>query len=1803
MKNKYCNNKMSSMKFVLILIAFPIFLSIDVYSQCMTPKTITGGGNLCNGTRTVTINLIPSTQANAIYELKRDGVDSGYPPITGTGGGPVSWTITSGVGTYTVIGKIGTCTLQMGGSPVVYNQQVPVPTISATGTGCSTTLTGNGGTSYSWRWNSATGAVIATTQSIQPKKGGTYYLTAINDCGNSAQTAYNLTSIANITLTPNGSPANTCPGVLTLIGGGGTSYQWTFPNGTTSANTSIVVNIAGTYTLTGTNTCGIQETLTVPVTMYPVLTSPTVSNVPITIKEGTSKIINNTIVSGAGANESYQWYNSAGTFLANGLTFTTPTLSATTTYKVSKYSTNGTKCVSASVPVVVTVNKKPIVNAGPDQSLTYPLISTNLNGTVTDAENDPLTYGWGKITGGNFTSTNLNLLSVSLSDLDVITYTYRLTASDGFNDSVFDDVNINVTYPPNNYNYVKETIVLKKNCYTENDISNLIISNGDKSVSYTYKDGLGRDMQSVSVQGSPLGMDLVVPKVYDEFGRESKNYLPVVVSESNGFYKPNNNIIDTNTGNYKGIAANCYAIGSANEIADDTRPFAQTTFELSPLNRIDKMYGPGSDWFVNGKFSQTQLITNVHGTGSSLIDEKVIVWKLSSGMPIRDLNLNGGYYPTGALYIKSITDDNGLITRSYLDKDGRIILKKVQAVSSVSSLNDNKQWASTYYIHDDLGNVMFVLQPELSKTLLVNDTSNPSSTQLKAFAFQYKYDERQRMVEKNLPGADTIRLIYDKLNRLVLTQDGNQKPRNEWTYYKYDAFSRPIIKGLYTHTAYANRVKMLSNISATNFFETYDGTNLNHGYSNVVFPTANTKALTVTYYDNYKFRDNLAGSSYNYFPNDIDGQDSPNASVIGQVTGVKLNILETTNYLWSVTYYDQNYRTIQTITQNHKNGIDRVTNIYDFVKIKETITVHNNGSATYKTDRKFDYDHSCRLVNTWHKFNTAADFVLLQSIKYNEIGQKIVSKQHSRDNGITFAQNTNYEYNVRGWLKKINDPTSPEASDLFSMELKYNDSGSNGGNKQYNGNVSESIWKTVGTDNQSYGYSYDAMNRLVQSQYYDTVKPVNNGNFTEKITAVGSLNPYDMNGNINHLVRYGKQTSGFGTIDDLTYSNNGNQVTQIEDGTLDVDDPTGFSNKTTTANEYTYDQNGNLTKDSNKGLSSVTYNYLNLVSKASRSVSDYVTYTYDALGNKLSQQVFGSITKATDYIGDFVYENGSLVLVNNEQGRIVPDNSVSAPRPWQYQYFLKDHLGNIRVTFSEYSTSVPCLATMETDPSSIETDEASKFQNLKHANKMQLYYHGGQNSYRLSGCPGEVVGPAKDFEVKAGEIYDVEVYARYETPTSEGSDVGNFLTSVIGAFALHPTGLGIDGAQAYNKFTSLFTGTTWVSPSKTDDDLAPKAYVNYLLFDLNFNLVDFGFHQVTTTAATTWDYLSVGVKVKQTGYLYVYLSNENNTIANVYFDDFKITKYTNVVQSNDYYPFGLTFNSYLSTENTVPQNNLYNSKELQDELDLRWLDYGARMYMPDIARWNGIDPLAEKYLDASPYSYGGNSPLVFRDPNGRELWFSITYLDADYNEVTERLRYKDGKLYNEDGSLYKGTSAADPIFQLVRQQINALKQIIGNNPEINRLFSYLESKSSGNHTIKIDLTAKENRFDYFWKKGLFQTTYNPFIDEDPEHPGRPYTPVIGLLHELQHSYDYSTGVYQFEDAWRDANTFEIVNYDNYEARAMNTENVLRLALYGTIRKTYDMRDKKTRKWRTIYPPSKYLTNQPEDKTGTWDAYK
>ena len=136
----------------------------------------------------------------------------------------------------------------------------------------------------------------------------------------------------------------------------------------------------------------------------------------------------------------------------------------------------------------------------------------------------------------------------------------------------------------------------------------------------------------------------------------------------------------------------------------------------------------------------------------------------------------------------------------------------------------------------------------------------------------------------------------------------------------------------------------------------------------------------------------------------------------------------------------------------------------------------------------------------------------------------------------------------------------------------------------------------------------------------------------------------------------------------MTYD--GNQLKTVNDTGVSVSlsQSMDFKNGVNAATEYFYDRNGNMTKDLNKGISSITYNSLNLPQTVNISNS-INTYVYSAMGTKLS---VSQPNKKTDYVGNMIYENNTLQ-------RVLVDGGYYEPSTSKYYFYLTDHLGNNRV--------------------------------------------------------------------------------------------------------------------------------------------------------------------------------------------------------------------------------------------------------------------------------------------------------------------------------------------------------------------------------------------------------------------------------------------------------------------------------------------------------------------------------------------
>ncbi|MBS1919591.1 MAG: hypothetical protein JST17_05015 [Bacteroidetes bacterium] len=440
------------------------------------------------------------------------------------------------------------------------------------------------------------------------------------------------------------------------------------------------------------------------------------------------------------------------------------------------------------------------------------------------------------------------------------------------------------------------------------------------------------------------------------------------------------------------------------------------------------------------------------------------------------------------------------------------------------------------------------------------------------------------------------------------------------------------------------------------------------------------------------------------------------------------------------------------------------------------------------------------------------------------------------------------------------------------------------------------------------------------------------------------------------------------------------------------------NNKTTSATDYTYDGNGNLSIDKNKDITLIHYNFLNLPDSIVVTGKGNIKYTYDAAGNKLKKiTTEGAKVTTTLYLyGNYV--NDTLQFLPTEEGRVrfnVANSSL------QYDYFIKDHLGNIRMVLTEQKdTSYYPDASLETSNLSNERLYYSKVDSGRVNKSTVTGYpndtYTSPNDYiqKLNGN-GVRVGTGIVLKVMAGDKFNLRVNSWWNSNNSPGTPVNplNDLLSALNG--------GVSSVSSGHYTSTDLSSNSALNPGATDflnshtgySGSIPKAFINWVLFDEQFKFVSSssGFEQVGSSNTFT-THTRTNVAINKSGYLYVYVSNETPNI-DVYFDNLQVTHIRgNLISDESFYPFGLKMSgiSDKSLNFGAPENHFkFNDKEEQrqefsDGSGLEWYDYKNRFYDDQIGRFFCVDLLADKYPYYSPYQFAGNEVPNAVDLDGLE---------------------------------------------------------------------------------------------------------------------------------------------------------------------------------------------------------------------------
>lgn len=759
------------------------------------------------------------------------------------------------------------------------------------------------------------------------------------------------------------------------------------------------------------------------------------------------------------------------------------------------------------------------------------------------------------------------------------------------------------SYAQSSFNYLRTTSATSED--------------GTGLISTSYYDDWGRLWEEVQLNVGPFNQDRITYYEYDCRSQLEKAWKPVIVNYNFGSIYPTS-LLKTVYKNYYGT---------------DEIPYLLTTYENSPLCRPVKNVGVGAQWHNSDKAQKTEYLTNNNTCPCRVIttteDRQLIL-----------LNF-GRLYSNGELLVTQLEDEDGKLYYEFKDKRDRVIMTRQM---------DGEEAFDTYFVYDSYGNLRSVLPPMVADALAEGSVLDESNEIIQKYAFLYKYDTRNRCIAKKLPGCEWGYFIYDMSDKLIFSQDGNQRSQAipKWTFYLYDVFQRMVLKGVCSNG-------QLGDIGSTLVTCVWDGgEGIDHSGYTANIELHSPEVHIVNYYDGYEFLAR-SGFSASHFP-------AATINAKGYLTGTVSRVLgsDVDSFVYKALYYDLRGRVVSQVT-NNLGKYDLIHTDYTFTgKPSHVRMEHLHDNVVHTEQYSYTYGYEERLDKVEYQIDDRAPIVMSEQ-HYDDLGRLSEKLFH---NGM---YSNHYTYNIRDWLTGINGTH-------FSQSLHYNDKRPNGTNNTcYNGNISGMDWKVDSEDIlRGYDFTYDGLSRLRQADYMENNIRME-GRFDTSYR-------YDKHGNITHLERYGQtEPDSYGLIDDLHMFYSGNQLESVEDSAVASVYNNGFEFKDGNSSEveYFYDLNGNLTKDLNKNIVDIQYNYLNLPRWIVFGDGNSISYSYDATGKKLrTTHIMDGVTTTTDYCGNVFYENGVAQMLLFEGGYISLNDDI-------YHYFIQDHQGNNRVVVDQ----------------------------------------------------------------------------------------------------------------------------------------------------------------------------------------------------------------------------------------------------------------------------------------------------------------------------------------------------------------------------------------------------------------------------------------------------------------------------------------------------------------------------------------
>ena len=819
----------------------------------------------------------------------------------------------------------------------------------------------------------------------------------------------------------------------------------------------------------------------------------------------------------------------------------------------------------------------------------------------------------------------------------------------------------------------------------------------------TYYDGLGRTSQQIAVGASPSGKDIVAVTLYDCMGRsDSISYLPYAVS-GNGSMRT-------------GIRAEQQAFFQSytNNSSDANYAYSLNHYDDSPAGFIDQVSSPGVYHSANSSLGHPVIMSKGLNSLRSLPKASSIDLAAIIQIPADSIKkysfVNGkvrfdGFYLDRTLTVVSRTVESSpgvkIIEREYTNHKG-------QVVGKTQRINE-KNVRYTHYVYDDFGNLRFIIPYIVDKKIvMLRTTCSPSKYQ--NYWFYYNYDTNGDRIEVYNPGQEPIYYVYDNRHRPVLSQDGNQRAKNQWFYTKYDDYDRVLQTSLITTTASADNIRSslvdkngydidkaveslatkILCLSSTQYGDYADyemrpkssrpsitATNNNTVSENAasglsdgsiepikpidppigpigpIIPIDTTGIIEIAKEKHYLTFIMPEYLSFQSVENIVTADDLSNENT-GLKIYEKLGILpqieqDAAAYIERALYYDKKGQLIQSVEKNHLKGFTRISYKYDFVG--NVMAAHESYQSGNNANEDikityFTYDNFGRLLSESTTLNDSQEATM--AYRYDDLG---------RQNRIIYGDSvlcTDFSYDMTGRV-------IGQDNEAFSMDLRYENPLMTGTEANYTGMVTECTWHQKGmtAGPQTYAYSYTPRGQYAGVHHYS-------GN-TKTDKYIEQDIQYDVNDNILTL----KRTENGGLLHNFTYAYTGNQLTTLYNGT--------------DTRQFQYDANGNMTFDSQFDLH-FEYNCLNLTNRIYNGIES-CTYSYLSDGTKL--KALNAANHGNIYLGSLIYRRNADGLSLYDTG-FAGGKIIKTSNGYAINYYVTDFQGSVRTIVDEQGEIIEC---------------------------------------------------------------------------------------------------------------------------------------------------------------------------------------------------------------------------------------------------------------------------------------------------------------------------------------------------------------------------------------------------------------------------------------------------------------------------------------------------------------------------------